>query len=133
MFGLKKKAGALRDDIAAAAERGSINNAMFGRTLRGMEDRLMRNEQVLEMCQANHERRAGVLVRTNYRLWFTVDSIAGNTSDGIALERISSVRWTRDMGKRKGIGTLEVSTSGREARFALVPEMFATELQMATA
>lgn len=134
MFNKKKKVqDPLRPDIAEAAERASITRVMFGKTLRRMEDKLMHNEQVLDMAQVNHDRRAGVLVRTNYRLWFTVDSSLGNVSDAIAIERISSAKWTRDITKRRGIGTMVVTTSGRETKYELVPEQFAAGVQMASA
>lgn len=132
MFGQKKDSAPLRADIAQAAENRNVSRRMFGRTLRTMEAKLMDGERVIEMAAANHERRAGLLVRTDRRLWFTVDSAAGNASDSISLDRISSARWSRDMTKRKGIGTMDVSTAGRDTRFTLVPEEFASGVQLAS-
>lgn len=132
MFGRNKKSQPpLRDDIAAAYQ-GQFLNPMLKKTARRLESKLMNDERVIAISECQLDKRDGLLVHTNYRLLFTVESIAGNVSEAVALERISAVRHETKRSAMASSGHMTVQTPNRELRFDYVGEPFAARLQAVT-
>jgi hypothetical protein len=98
--------------VAAAVERLGKTGRLFGRKeVRHLRNVLRASESVLELGQGQYERKQGLVVLTNERLFFFEKSLGSETVEEFPLTVINSLSVSKKMTGE----TLKIFASGNQA------------------